>query len=593
MTNSVPPARQSPPLPARSRGVRRLLRRILAGLLLGALVLGAAWGWRWANANVPRPVLRGVTGWFLTALEIGHVVAWGIAVVGVLALGVWLLRRARRGRAVGRPPRLAVLGPSLVVALLVAEGAAWVWHGALHRLPDLPTRFARPRDPNAIVLAVIGESSATGIPYDPWVSVAEIVAWKLRPVFPEREVRVRMLAHGGMCLEQAVTFLTELDEPPDAILVYAGHNEFQARFGWAREVRHYRDEQAAPARSALERAWMRLSPVARLVAEIQDRQVLDVPPPEHATRQLVDRPAYRPDEFAYLRDDFARRLDGVTAYARRVGALPILIAPAGNEADFPPSRSSLAPETTPAERARFADLFRGAAALEARDPDAALGAFEALAERHPEFAEGHFRLARLYAKQGDHARAEAHRVQARDLDGMPMRCPGPFLAAFPEAARRHDALLIDGRDVLRALSPDRALDDQVFHDAQHPNLAGYTALAQAVLDGLAARRAFGWPAGVPAPRVEPAEVARHFGMDPERWAEVCDKTALFYGRIAYIRHDPTPLVVRGSRFRAAARAIRAGAAPESVGLPGIGIGDAPSGAAAISPAACTVAGPPR
>jgi hypothetical protein len=34
-------------------------------------------------------------------------------------------------------------------------------------------------------ILVVGESSASGVPYDEWFSVADIVAWKLQDAFPQ------------------------------------------------------------------------------------------------------------------------------------------------------------------------------------------------------------------------------------------------------------------------------------------------------------------------------------------------------------------------------------------------------------------------
>src|SRR5262249_60270803 len=76
-------------------------------------------------------------------------------------------------------------------------------------------------------------------PYRPWLSVGQIVGWQLERIFPGREIRVDIRADGGLCLEQAVLRLEDLKRRPEAILVFTGHNEFQARYGWARHVRHY------------------------------------------------------------------------------------------------------------------------------------------------------------------------------------------------------------------------------------------------------------------------------------------------------------------------------------------------------------------
>ena len=160
-------------------------------------------------------------------------------------------------------------------------------------------------------------------------------------------------------------------------------------------------------------------------------------------------------------------------------------------------------------------------------------------KQHPEFAECHYRLGRLLVRTGDWNDAQRHFILARDLDGLPLRCPTPFREAYREVARRYGAVLIDGPELLARLSPHGILDDHLFHDAQHLNLAGYVALAQAVLEQLEHRRAFGWPAGAPVPRIELDECANHFELDGGKWAAVCERSRSFYQRTAYIRYDPS------------------------------------------------------
>ena len=74
-------------------------------------------------------------------------------------------------------------------------------------------------------------------------SVAQIVGWKLESILPGRAVDVDVRARGGFCLEQALLALDGLDYKPDAILLFSGHNEFHARYGWDRNVADYRRGQ--------------------------------------------------------------------------------------------------------------------------------------------------------------------------------------------------------------------------------------------------------------------------------------------------------------------------------------------------------------
>ena len=153
-----------------------------------------------------------------------------------------------------------------------------------------------------------------------------------------------------------------------------------------------------------------------------------------------------------------------------------------------------------------------------------------------------------------------------------MRCPESFRQAYRDVAREHPSVvLVESAEVLRPLSPHGILDDHVYHDAQHPTFRGYVALAQAVLDRLHERQALGWPAGKPAPRIDPDQCAGHFQLDKEKWAQVCERSAWFYKVTAYIRYDPSSRLERAEAYEAAARQIGQGRSPEQTGITGLGV----------------------
>ena len=116
---------------------------------------------------------------------------------------------------------------------------------------------------------------------------------------------------------------------------------------------------------------------------------------------------------------------------------------------------------------------------------------------------------------------------------MPLRCPEPLREAYRKVAARHPSVvLVDGPRVLAAKSRHGIIDDRFFHDAQHPNLHGYAALAEDLMKQLE-RRAFSWPDGKPVPVVDAEICARHFGIDALRWAEVATRDFWFSGQCLY------------------------------------------------------------
>ena len=100
--------------------------------------------------------------------------------------------------------------------MLIRASPPW-----LARRRACPTDFRRtgPRDVDAMPfeILVIGESSGRGEPYHPWLSVGQIVAWRLEQVFPGRPIDVDIWATGGATLEMMHNKLADLRYRPDAL----------------------------------------------------------------------------------------------------------------------------------------------------------------------------------------------------------------------------------------------------------------------------------------------------------------------------------------------------------------------------------------
>jgi Tetratricopeptide repeat len=561
------------------------------------------------NGAQARALQRQTALLFLDGLLAAYGPALFMAVVGTVAQAGLRLRARATPASRSRLPqaRFLLLSTSVLLSLLALEAGAAAWRAWLHHSPQLPAVTPNPEEAQATTdadpelptrfpavnpstaplrILVIGESSGRGEPYQPWLSVGHIVAWRLEKVLPGRPIWLDIWAYGGATLEAMHNKLAGLSYRPDALIMYVGHNEFQARYSWMRDVNYYRDDdqqavRPVPGTNAIV-PLSRFSPLCQLILEIREQQQVDIQPPRAVTRELVDRPVCTAAEADGLLADFRRRLSDIASYCQSIGTLPIFIIPASNDVGFDPSRSFLSATTPKSERIAFARSVAQARALETKDRAEAVRNFRELVKRHPEFAETHYRLARLLEQTGGWDEARAHYIQARECDAMPLRCPEAFRQAFRElAARQPHVLLVDGPRILEAQSPHGILDDSFFHDAQHPNLRGYAALAEEIINQLGSRRAFGWPADRPVPVVDCEACIHHFQLDAGRWIQICRREVWFYQSTAYIRYDPKFRNQRAAAYTRAAEALQAGWDPADAEVPGWPLPPKPSQRATV------------
>jgi hypothetical protein len=549
-------------------------------------------------------VRKRIPGWvawqfelvFLSALEIVYAITASATLLAVPVLCSLYFRGRQAARVQPLLARGLLCSCCLFVALAAAEALSAVWQKRSHRTTVMPVggfrkqqlaspslRFAAPPEPvnlptefsdgpgdSAIDLVVLGESSAVGVPYQRWLSIGKIIAWQLSEAIPARSIRLQVLARSGDTLERQHQALASLSRRPEILLIYCGHNEFQSRLFAS-------DDQAFYLADAIPGFWEQLgdqaagfSPLCSLIRETADKCRLALPP-SAAGRCLVDVPVYTPLEYSTLLVDFRRRLDAMVSYAERLGALPVLILPPANDAGFEPNRSFGSPRTPHGERESFACEFRQARRLEAEHPAASALRYRALLALQPSFAEAHYRLAKLLERASDWKEAYRHYVAARDLDGYPMRCPTPFQRAYRDVAARHGCILVDGQSYFHAIGRHGLLDDELFQDAMHPSLKGQIALAQAVLQALRERRAFGWPDDSPAPSIDPLRCAAHFGIDRSAWEYLARWGRTFYSLVGRLRYDQSERSRKIDEADSAADQVISGVAPERLGLANVGV----------------------
>jgi lysophospholipase L1-like esterase len=532
---------------------------------------------------------------FLNLVEIAYGATLLVTAIAIPVLLIRLMGARRHGRS-RLPMARGLLGcVSVLLALAAAEATTAIFKAradqqavmpevvkedhasaaATWRFPPpenytLPTDFPDGASDGDIDLVVLGESSAEGVPFRTWFSLGTILKWKLEQTMPGRTVRVRILARSGDTLERQHQALVRLDRRPELFIVYCGHNEFFSRLFSFRDLPHYFLDQRPNDWDRLVARVEHLSPFCGMIRESAEECRIALPPPM-TPRELVDVPVYTAAEYTAILSDFRQRLQEIVVYARRVGALPILILPPGNDTDFEPNRSFLPADTPRQARESFRRAFLAARRLESTDPQASIKQYEELVQRQPGFAETHYRLAKLLEQAGAHERAYEHYIKARDQDGYPMRCLSSFQQIYRDVAGEQGCPLIDGQAYFHAIGRDGFLDDELFQDAMHPSFRGQIAIAQAVLSVLYTERTFGWPADRPLQPIDPAHCAAQFGLDREAWRETATWSKGFYSLTGHLRYDIRERSRRIDAAIAAADRIDAGVAPEALGLPNIGI----------------------
>ena len=362
-------------------------------------------------------ILRQIPLWLYWRTElvllIGIEAAYGVALLaagfGFPVLALLCLGGRRRGQPRPLAARLLLCAASVLIGLLAAEAVVFVRDRPGVRMPVLPVaapaldvrasttgrlplasekvalrqKFPEGAEGGGIDLVVLGESSAEGVPFQRWLSVGALVKWQLEEAIPGLGVRLTILARSGDTLEKQHEALAGLKRRPEILIVYCGHNEFLSRFFAFSDLPYYFIDQRPSGWGRFVLGAERFSPLCGLIRQSADRCRIALPPPP-LQRDLVDVPVFTPDEYSRILLDFRRRLEEIVSYASSLGALPILISPPGNDADFEPNRSFLPAGTALRERESFRRAFLEARRLEGVDRVTSMKRYRDLAARaHP------------------------------------------------------------------------------------------------------------------------------------------------------------------------------------------------------------------
>lgn len=484
-------------------------------------------------------------------------------------------------------PRLRRLWFVTIALWLALEATGAVWLALLPDTttePDSETPIASSQPPplphvlhpppeNTILVLVLGGSTAGGDPYapvsnnmyGPGFSFLEAAAARLQKLYPDHDIQAVKFAFGGGTLRDACDLLARLNTKPGAIVIYSGHNEIFTRFRPDREV----DPDALASREHRQRDRFPLPP--SLLATCIERRMstfgVAATAPDQRRRRLLDRPLCTQEESAAIYHQFAETLTHIVRFCRAESIEPILMIPACNESGFAPNRSWLTSASVENAGQRLQQIY------EQLDDDSLTAdeRFELLLTAQQlaaEFAETNYRLGRHFESAGNTEQALLCYQKAIDGDGYPLRASSEIAEIYRRVASQFDARLIDARDVLRAISPNGIIGDDLMHDNCHPTVTGTAALATAVTQALLDLNVCGEPPAEAFEHITAAETVELFSISRDDFASVYEFISRDYSEnLSLLRYDPADRLRRASGYLKAAERIRKGDWPTIEGVP--------------------------
>lgn len=349
-----------------------------------------------------------------------------------------------------------------------------------------PVYFPRKKGPDTFRIFVQGGSTAEGYPYGYGASPAGMLQQRLQRTFPEKKIEVITTAMSAVNTYTLLDFSDEiLEQRPDAIVLYAGHNEYVGLLGVASgySVGRYRPVVL----TALALKNVRLVQLARRIrVALEGKQEAGGPMQKGrnlmATIVAEQRIPYGSSLYRRGLEQYRANLRALLSKYRKAGVPVFVGTVVSNERDQPPFLTSAEQGADVASWQRQLDA--GQRALATGEALEAVEHFEAAVALDDLHAGGHFALGRALEAAGRYPEARDAYVAAKDRDELRFRAPEAINVILREVAEEQGARVVEVRDTFHR----HARNDLVGHDLilehLHPNLEGYFLMANTFYEAL-------------------------------------------------------------------------------------------------------------
>ena len=337
-----------------------------------------------------------------------------------------------------------------------------------------PHYFLKDKPKNGIRIFVQGGSTAAGYPYGLGASIASMLENRLRHSWPTKPVEV---VNTALSAVNSYTLLDVADDiiaqQPDAVLIYAGHNEFVGIMGVGSNYRLAESPAATAVYLQLKQLHLyklleqMLVSKPAVAANTQEKRTL-MSKMAAAQPIALDSAVYQAGMA-----QFQRNMSSLLSKYRKAG-IPVYLATVGsNIADQPPFQSA---DLTPEQLKSLTVLQRG-------DPSQfALLAAEAKTQQQAMLS---YQLGQWLRQQQRGAEAQEWLSLARDFDTLRFRAPQEINRQIKGFVDNKTVWLVDAEQALRDHSPDGLIGRQLMLEHLHPNLPGYFVIADAFYQALA------------------------------------------------------------------------------------------------------------
>ena len=337
--------------------------------------------------------------------------------------------------------------------------------------------FSSKKGRNSCRIFVMGASTAVGYPYFRNGSFHRMVEYLLQQTYPELDIEVINTSLTGVNSYTLNDFAKKIIQyEPDAILVYAGHNEYYGALGAAATGLAGRWPPVIKFTIAMRqlRLWQLFAGLYQKMAGSKK--------PVSLQESLMKRMAGEqlvPFESPVFRAGLKQYKSNLTHMLRVFGAagIPVFMSNVvSNEKDQRPLVSALRAQT---DSTVFFRTFRKTQkAFEAHDWDDVEKHTRMLLQLDSTYAGTYYLMGQMALKTATEEKARNYFMKARKYDHLRFRAPDEISDMIHGLCQNPGAYLVDIENAFRSKSPQGIVGRELMLEHLHPNLEGYALMAE-------------------------------------------------------------------------------------------------------------------
>jgi tetratricopeptide (TPR) repeat protein len=328
--------------------------------------------------------------------------------------------------------------------------------------------FNQDKPANTYRIVTMGGSTMAGFPYGRFASPAGMLKQRFKASNPSKEIEIISVAMSSVNTYTLLDITQEVIAiKPDAVLIYAGHNEYLGVMGVG-------SVYASKGGHGVNLLYLKLKEVRlfqmlqSILSSIRGESVQGIQEQQRTVMaQVAKNKAIVFEDEIYNAgvSQFSSNLDLILA-AFKQAKIPVLISNlVANEKDQAPFESVSSP---------YLDELTN----KLSQPSQAISAEHIKAANQAFHANYFFALAKRFEQAKDLENAHGYFIKAMDFDLLRFRAPSIFNTIIADKAQQHNAMLVDTHQFMH-VTGTKIIGYDLMLEHLHPNHRGYFFLAEA------------------------------------------------------------------------------------------------------------------